>query len=101
MTPDRYDAMAEAGVLRISVGVQDFDPRVQAAINRLQTFEQTRAVVDGMRERGVVSSNLDILYGLPFQTLETLERTVDQALSIHPDRIALFGYAHVPWMKTH
>jgi oxygen-independent coproporphyrinogen-3 oxidase len=101
MTPDRYDAMAEAVVSRISVGVQDFDPKVQAAINRLQTFEQTRAVVDGMRERGVVSSNLDILYGLPFQTLETLERTVDQALSIHPDRIALFGYAHVPWMKTH
>jgi oxygen-independent coproporphyrinogen-3 oxidase len=101
MTPDRYDAMAEAGVSRISVGVQDFDPKVQAAINRVQTFEQTRAVIDGMRARGVVSANLDILYGLPFQTLETLERTVDQALSMRPDRLALFGYAHVPWMKTH
>jgi len=93
MTPDRYDAMAAAGVSRISVGVQDFDPKVQAAINRVRTFEQTRAVIDGMRKRGVVSSNLDILYGPPFQTLEALERTVDQALSMRPDRLALFGYA--------
>lgn len=101
MTPDRYDALAQAGVTRISVGLQDFDPKVQAAINRLQTFEQTRDVVEGMRARGVSSANLDVLYGLPFQTVETVQRTVDQALSMRPDRIALFGYAHVPWMKTH
>jgi oxygen-independent coproporphyrinogen III oxidase len=101
MTPDRYDGFAEAGVTRISVGLQDFDPKVQAAINRLQTFEQTRDVVEGMRARGVRSANLDVLYGLPYQTVETVQRTVDQALSMRPDRIALFGYAHVPWMKTH
>jgi oxygen-independent coproporphyrinogen III oxidase len=101
MTPERYDGLAEAGVTRISVGLQDFDPKVQAAINRLQTFEQTKAVIDGMRARGVSSANLDVLYGLPFQTVATVERTVDQALSMRPDRIALFGYAHVPWMKTH
>ncbi len=101
MTPDRYDGFAQAGVRRISVGLQDFDPQVQAAINRVQSFEQTRDVVDGMRLRGVESVNLDILYGLPHQTVATLERTVDQALSMRPDRIALFGYAHVPWMKTH
>ncbi|HQZ12467.1 MAG TPA: oxygen-independent coproporphyrinogen III oxidase [Devosia sp.] len=101
MTPDRYDGFAAAGVTRISVGVQDFDPKVQHAINRLQTYEQTRDVVEGMRERGVGSANLDVLYGLPFQTVETVERTVDLALSMAPDRIALFGYAHVPWMKTH
>ena len=101
MTADRYDGFAEAGVTRISVGLQDFDPKVQAAINRLQTFEQTRDVVEGMRARGVRSANLDVLYGLPYQTVETVQRTVDQALSMRPDRIALFGYAHVPWMKTH
>ena len=101
MTADRYDAFARAGVTRISVGVQDFDPKVQAAINRPQTYEQTRAVVDGMRERGVGSVNLDVLYGLPYQTVATVETTINLVLSMLPDRIALFGYAHVPWMKTH
>lgn len=101
MTDDRYDALAAAGVTRISVGVQDFNPAVQAAINRIQSFEQTKTVVDGMRQRGVTSVNLDILYGLPHQTVASLEATVDQALSMNPDRVALFGYAHVPWMKTH
>lgn len=101
MTDDRYDAFAAAGVTRISVGVQDFNPVVQAAINRIQTFEQTKAVVAGMRKRGVTSVNLDVLYGLPHQTVRSVEATVDQALAIDPDRLALFGYAHVPWMKTH
>ncbi len=101
MTPDRFDGLARAGVTRISVGLQDFDSKVQQAINRLQSFEQTRDVVEGMRQRGVESANLDVLYGLPHQTVATVERTVEQALSMHPDRIALFGYAHVPWMKTH
>src|SRR5690606_11836974 len=72
-----------------------------AAINRLQSFEQTAEVVEGARARGVASVNLDVLYGLPHQTLEGLERTVAQALSLAPDRLALFGYAHVPWLKTH
>jgi len=101
MTEDRYDAFAAAGVSRISVGVQDFNPKVQEAINRIQTFEQTRAVVEGMRRRGVASVNLDVLYGLPHQTVETVEATIDLALAMNPDRLALFGYAHVPWMKTH
>lgn len=101
MTADRYDALAEAGVTRVSIGVQDFNPQVQAAINRIQTFEQTREVIEAMRERGVASSNLDILYGLPYQTIESVEATVDQVLALRPERIALFGYAHVPWMKTH
>jgi oxygen-independent coproporphyrinogen-3 oxidase len=101
MVPERYDDLAEAGVTRVSIGVQDFDPKVQQAINRLQSFEQTAAVVEGMRARGVGSVNLDVLYGLPHQTLEGLARTIDQSLSLGPDRLALFGYAHVPWMKTH
>lgn len=101
MTPERYDGFAAAGITRISVGVQDFDERVQQAINRPQSFESTRAVVEGMRARGVRSVNLDVLYGLPHQTVDSVEATVDLALSLRPDRLALFGYAHVPWMKTH
>ena len=101
MVPERYDDLAEAGVTRVSIGVQDFDPKVQAAINRLQSFEQTAEVVEGVRARGVASVNLDVLYGLPHQTLEGLGRTIEQALSLRPDRLALFGYAHVPWLKTH
>ncbi len=101
MAPGRYDDLAHVGVTRVSIGVQDFDPRVQAAINRLQSFEQTAAVVEQVRARGVASVNLDVLYGLPYQTLEGLERTVTQTLSLQPDRLALFGYAHVPWLKTH
>lgn len=97
----RYDAMAAFGLTRASLGVQDFDPVVQKAINRLQSFEQTRSVVEAMRVRGVHSVNLDLLYGLPFQTEEGLARTIEAALSLDPDRAALFGYAHVPWMKAH
>lgn len=97
----RYDALAVIGMTRASLGVQDFDDKVQKTINRIQTFEQTESVVDAVRARGVHSVNCDILYGLPFQTCETLQQTVDQIISLDPDRIALFGYAHVPWMKKH
>jgi oxygen-independent coproporphyrinogen-3 oxidase len=97
----RYDALAAIGLTRASLGVQDFDPTVQKAINRLQTFEQTRSVVEAVRARGVQSVNCDVLYGLPHQTIASLERTVSDIISLDPDRIALFGYAHVPWMKKH
>jgi len=97
----RYEALSEIGLTRASLGVQDFDPVVQQAINRLQTFEQTKDVVDAVRARGVRSVNCDLLYGLPHQTLKSLERTVSDILTLDPDRIALFGYAHVPWMKKH
>ncbi|MGV8936883.1 MAG: oxygen-independent coproporphyrinogen III oxidase [Allorhizobium sp.] len=97
----RYDALAAVGMTRASLGVQDFDEKVQKTINRIQSFEQTRSVVDAVRLRGVRSVNCDILYGLPYQTVETLEKTVDDIVSLSPDRVALFGYAHVPWMKKH
>ncbi|WP_337183169.1 oxygen-independent coproporphyrinogen III oxidase [Shinella sp.] len=97
----RHDALAAIGMTRASLGIQDFDPKVQKAINRIQTFEQTRGVVEAARARGVRSVNCDILYGLPFQTMETLAETVRAVISLRPDRIALFGYAHVPWMKKH
>ena len=101
MDDARLDALAQAGLTRASLGVQDFDPRVQKAINRQQSFELTRSVVDGVRARGAVSVNLDLLYGLPHQTCRSLEKTVGQALALRPERIALFGYAHVPWFKKH
>lgn len=96
-----YDALADIGMTRASLGVQDFNPVVQKAINRIQTFEHTKSVVDAVRARGVHSVNCDILYGLPHQTIASVEATVSQILSLDPDRIALFGYAHVPWMKKH
>lgn len=97
----RYDALAAIGMTRASLGVQDFHPDVQRAINRIQTFDHTKSVVDAVRARGVHSVNCDMLYGLPHQTEETLAETVRDILSLAPDRIALFGYAHVPWMKKH
>ncbi|TIS55639.1 MAG: oxygen-independent coproporphyrinogen III oxidase [Mesorhizobium sp.] len=101
MDEARLDALAEIGMTRASLGVQDFDPKVQKAINREQSFLQTKAVVDGVRLRGVGSVNLDLLYGLPHQTKESVCSTVAQALTLEPDRMALFGYAHVPWFKKH
>ncbi|WP_417416908.1 oxygen-independent coproporphyrinogen III oxidase [Hoeflea sp.] len=101
LTVEKYDALAEIGLTRASIGVQDFDEQVQKAINREQTFEQTREVVEQVRARGVKSVNCDVLYGLPHQTRNSVDRTIKQVLTLEPDRIALFGYAHVPWMKTH
>ncbi len=96
MTREKADSLAAIGVNRISVGVQDFDPGVQKAIGRLQSYEITRAAIDLFRERGVDSINMDLVYGLPHQTLASLERTLDQVLTLAPDRIAVFGYAHLP-----
>ncbi|MEM9733379.1 MAG: oxygen-independent coproporphyrinogen III oxidase [Pseudomonadota bacterium] len=96
-----FDAIADFGITRVSLGVQDFDPLVQRAINRIQTFEQTLEVVQEFRRLGVTSLNIDALYGLPHQTETRLRATLDKCLSLEPDRIALFGYAHVPWIKKH
>ncbi len=81
---------------RASVGVQDFEPKVQQAIGRCQSFEITRDIVRELRRGGVASLNIDLLYGLPFQSVESLIRTLDQVVSLGPDRLALYGYAHVP-----
>ncbi|MGX8009991.1 oxygen-independent coproporphyrinogen III oxidase [Mesorhizobium sp. ORM8.1] len=101
MDGGRLDAFSAIGMTRASVGVQDFDPKVQKAINREQGFALTKGVVDAVRARGVGSVNLDLLYGLPHQTCESVSATVAQALTLAPERIALFGYAHVPWFKKH
>jgi oxygen-independent coproporphyrinogen-3 oxidase len=100
MTVAKADAMAGAGVNRISIGVQDFDPAVQAAIGRMQGFDITRTTVEMFRDRGVTSVNFDLVYGLPHQTLASLTRTIEQVLALSPDRIAMFGYAHLPGRAT-
>ena len=94
----RLDALAEAGLTRASIGVQDFDPDIQKIIGRDQSFEMTKTAVDGLRARGIDSLNVDILYGLPNQTEARISESVQRVLSLGPDRIALYGYAHVPWM---
>ena len=81
--------------------MQDFDPKVQARINRIQTVDETRAVIDAFRDRGVGSLNIDAIYGLPGQHEAELISTLTEVVRMRPDRIALFGYAHVPWMKRH
>lgn len=101
LTPEKIDALARAGVNRASLGVQDFNDHVQAAINRLQPFDMTADVVARLRRAGIHALNFDLMYGLPRQSVEDVERTVELATSLSPNRIALFGYAHVPWMKTH
>ncbi|WP_417627694.1 oxygen-independent coproporphyrinogen III oxidase [Pararhodobacter aggregans] len=94
----RLDALAAAGMNRASIGVQDFDPEIQKVIGRDQSYEVTRRAVEMIRARGVTSLNTDILYGLPHQTSARLSDSVQKLLSLSPDRVALYGYAHVPWM---
>lgn len=98
---EKLRAWKAFGMTRASVGVQDFEPVVQAAINRPQSFEQTLSVVGTLRELGIGSINLDIVYGLPHQDRAMLLRTIALSLSLAPDRLAMFGYAHVPWVKKH
>lgn len=94
----RRDALLRMGLSRASIGVQDFDPMVQAAIGREQSAEQTAAAVEALRAGGVGCVGVDLLYGLPYQTEARLLRTVDTVLSLGPDRVAVYGYAHVPWV---
>ena len=88
--------LAELGFNRMSIGVQDFDERVQIAVNRVQSFELTRDMMEEARKYGFKSINLDLIYGLPFQTLKTFEATIDKVIEISPDRISVFNYAHLP-----
>jgi oxygen-independent coproporphyrinogen-3 oxidase len=92
----QIQAFGRAGISRLSLGVQDFDETVQAAIGRLQSFEMTARAVAAFRDLGVPSINIDLIYGLPHQTIATAERTTAAVISLAPDRIAVFGYAHLP-----
>ncbi len=100
-TARKAGALAKAGVTRASLGVQDLNPEVQAAINRIQPYDMTARAVDWLREAGIATINFDLMYGLPRQTLKGVLHSLDLAAGLAPDRIALFGYAHVPWMKRH
>jgi oxygen-independent coproporphyrinogen-3 oxidase len=95
------DAAGEAGVTRASLGVQTFDPAVQARVNRVQPFDQVAAATARLRDAGVAAVNFDLMYGLPGQTPENVAATTGAAIQLRPDRVAVFGYAHVPWMKKH
>lgn len=94
--PQRAHLLAEMGFNRMSLGIQDFDPLVQQAVNRIQTFEQTRDVLLAARDAGFKSVSVDLIYGLPRQTLEGFRTTLEKTLSLAPDRIALYSYAHLP-----
>ena len=99
LTRDHLVALREIGFNRASMGVQDFNPTVQQAIHRIQPREMTQQAMDWMRELGFGSINLDLIYGLPHQTPETFRETLDTVLTMQPDRLAVFSYAHVPWIK--
>jgi oxygen-independent coproporphyrinogen-3 oxidase len=99
--PETIEALAAMGVTRASLGVQDFDPDVQRAVNRVQSFADTEACARRLRDAGIDAINLDLMYGLPLQTEAGVARTVGRALDLEPDRVAVFGYAHVPWLKKH
>lgn len=92
--------LADSGVNRASLGAQDFSPRVQQAIGRIQPFDAVATAVATLRNAGIERINLDLMYGLPFQSVEDVRRNAELAASLHPQRVAIFGYAHVPWMKT-
>jgi oxygen-independent coproporphyrinogen-3 oxidase len=100
-TTEQMRALARLGFNRVSMGVQDFDRQVQERINRIQPFAQTKALIEDCRALGYVSINVDLMYGLPLQTVDRFQRTLDRVQELRPDRIALFGYAHVPSMKPH
>ncbi|MCB1707044.1 MAG: radical SAM protein, partial [Halioglobus sp.] len=100
-TKEHLAALTEVGFRRISMGVQDFDPKVQEAIHRVQSLELTRDLIETARELGFESVNLDLVYGLPFQNRDGFARTLEQVDSLRPDRIACYSYAHVPWLKKH
>jgi oxygen-independent coproporphyrinogen-3 oxidase len=100
-TTEQVRWLADQGFNRVSLGVQDFDLKVQEAIARVQSEEQTRVVIDAARDAGIRSINIDLIYGLPHQTVDSFRRTIERVIDIRPERVALFHYAHVPWMKKH
>jgi oxygen-independent coproporphyrinogen-3 oxidase len=98
-TAGQMRLLAGHGFRRVSLGVQDFDPEVQQIVNRVQSVEQVRAVTDSARTLGFNSVNFDLIYGLPRQTIGSIEQTIEAVCGLRPDRIAFYGYAHVPWIK--
>lgn len=96
---DQMKVLSQNGFNRVSFGIQDFNEKVQQAVHRIQPYSVTKEAMELARRYNMVSVNVDLIYGLPFQTLETFKETLSLALSLDPDRFAVFNYAHVPWMK--
>jgi len=101
LTFNHMQAFRECGFNRVSMGIQDFEQKVQEAVNRIQPEEITRDAVQWSRKLGFKSINLDMIYGLPYQTLESFEKNLKKIIDISPERIAVFNFAHVPWLKSH
>lgn len=101
VTPEKIATYAAQGFARVSIGVQDTNPKVMQAINRPQPFELVARAASLCKQAGITGLNIDLVYGLPYQTVAGIRETVAQVLSLAPDRLALFGYAHVPWLKKH
>ncbi|NHG51260.1 oxygen-independent coproporphyrinogen III oxidase [Campylobacter jejuni] len=99
LNEEQADILTKNGFNRISFGVQDFDERVQKEIHRIQPFELTQNALKLVRDRGIKSVNMDLIYGLPFQSLQSFAKTLEKAMLLNPDRLAIFNYAHVPWLK--
>lgn len=98
-TPEHLQSLYQLGFRRISLGIQDFDMRVQEIINRLQPFGMVASVVENARKIGFTSINFDLIYGLPLQTTTSMQHTIDKVVRLRPDRISFYSYAHVPWIK--
>ncbi len=101
LTREHLMALRRGGFNRISMGVQDFNEDVQRAVNRIQPEELTARVISWVRELGFQSFNLDLMYGLPFQTIDSFEKTIDRVIELSPNRLALFNFAYIPWVKKH
>lgn len=100
-SPEQLSTLRRLGFTRLSMGVQDFAPEVQQAVNRVQSYELTKSLVDHARVLGFRSVNIDLIYGLPFQSSEGFGRTLDQVVVLRPERVAVYSFAFVPWMKAH
>ncbi len=99
LTKEKVESFVKIGINRASIGIQDTNIEVQKAINRIQNQEQNIAAATWLREMGIEEMNIDLIYGLPLQTVDTFSKTLEDAMSLNPTRVALFGYAHVPWIK--
>jgi oxygen-independent coproporphyrinogen-3 oxidase len=96
---EHLETLRRLGFNRLSMGIQDFEPKVQETIHRVQPYEMTRDLIVAARDLGFESLNLDLIYGLPYQTAASFRATIDRTLTLEPDRVAMFSYAHVPWLK--
>mgnify|MGYP005625666709 FL=1 len=99
VTPEHVEVLAEMGINRASLGIQDTNLKVQEAIHRVQSMDLNRLAVETLRQAGIKDINFDLIYGLPCQTGETVSQTIEDVLTLEPDRLSVFSYAHVPWIK--